>query len=314
MSEILSRILIMFRVFFDYLKLVFFPISLYADYGFPSKVTFFEPLTLFSISIILLLVGIALFYCRHRNSLFIFSFLIMLLPVSNLIPLVNLMAERYLYLPLINFAILGGIVLNNWYRKNKKVTTIFIIFLLTFYFVRIHLRNQDWQDDLTFFFRIVKQKPQNFRAKYNLALAYQKRSSYKEAIEHYQKALTLKWGRPDIHNNLGICLEKEGRLKEAEKQYLLALKFDPESVHAHNNLGNVYRKMRKLYKATEEYLKAIGIQPNYAPAWNNLGIIYAQRGALNSAISYFKKALQINPDYKDALFNFETVQKQLKSK
>jgi len=57
-----------------------------------------------------------------------------------------------------------------------------------------------------------------------------------EAAAALQKAVQLRPGDPDTHNDLGVVLARMGRREEAEACYREALRLRPDFADSHNNL------------------------------------------------------------------------------
>ena len=102
--------LAMLKVLASYLKLLFFPVNLNADYLVPVASS---PSDMSFVLSLLLIISIAVIGCRlffHSKFLFfsLLWFFVALLPVLNIVPIGNIMAERYLYIPVIGFCIMGS--------------------------------------------------------------------------------------------------------------------------------------------------------------------------------------------------------------
>ena len=128
-----------------------------------------------------------------------------------------------------------------------------------------------------------------------------------EAIEAYNKALSIKPDIADVHNNIGNALKSLGRLDEAMEAYKKALSIEPDFVETHNNRGNVLREQGKLEEAIEAYNKALSIKPNYAEAYNNIGYAFKDQGKLEEAVETYNKAISVKPDYAEAHQNLSFV-------
>ena len=131
-----------------------------------------------------------------------------------------------------------------------------------------------------------------------------------EAIEAYNKALSIKPDIADVHNNIGNALKSLGRLDEAMEAYKKALSIEPDFVETHSNRGNVLREQGKLEEAIEAYNKALSIKPDFTDAYNNMGIALKQQGRLEEAIEAYNKALSIKPNYAEAYNNLGIALKQ----
>jgi hypothetical protein len=103
------------RVFIEYLRLIFFPVNVAGDYDFNAI-----PLAHFSdwdawlgLLLIAAILAFAFLY-RNRNwivSLGVLFAVAVFIPASNwIMPISVLMAERFLYLPLIGLSIAGGMI------------------------------------------------------------------------------------------------------------------------------------------------------------------------------------------------------------
>ena len=100
----------MLKVLAPYIKLLFFPVNLNADYIVPVASS---PWDMPCILSLLLIISIAVIGCRlfFHSKLLFFSllwFFVALVPVLNIVPIGNIMAERYLYIPVIGFCIMGS--------------------------------------------------------------------------------------------------------------------------------------------------------------------------------------------------------------
>ena len=68
---------------------------------------------------------------------------------------------------------------------------------------------------------------------------------------------------------MGNALEEQGKLEEAIEAYNKALTIKPDYAEAYNNMGNALKEQGKLEEAIEAYNKALAIKPDYAEAIEN---------------------------------------------
>jgi tetratricopeptide (TPR) repeat protein len=61
----------------------------------------------------------------------------------------------------------------------------------------------------------------------------------REAIEHWEQALSIKPDYAAAHYNLGVALEKLGRTPEAIQHYEQALRIKPDFTQAQNALARL---------------------------------------------------------------------------
>lgn len=139
---------------------------------------------------------------------------------------------------------------------------------------------------------------------YNIIGASNSRlKKYDLAIASYKKAISIRPGYAEAHNNMGIALKESGDLDAAIEAYNQALKSKPDYAEACYNKGIALQEKRDLSSATESYQQAININPNYSEAYNNLGNIHQDRGEWEDAISNFEMATKINPTFATAYNN-----------
>ncbi len=128
-----------------------------------------------------------------------------------------------------------------------------------------------------------------------------------EAIEAYNKALSLKPDYADAFYNMGNLFKDQGKLEEAIEAYKKALSFKPDHDDAYYNIGVVLQDQGKLEEAIEAYKKAISIKPDYAQAFNNIGVVHQEQGEKDKALKALNKALSLKPDYADAHRNLSFI-------
>ena len=116
-NSFLVSLLTMPKIFCSYVKLLFFPIHFNAEYIIAHTKTPFAATFILSI-IFLGVIGVITYrFYHHSRRLFFFMlwFFVTLAPMMNIMPIANIMAERYLYLPSVGFcAILAYISIGIW--------------------------------------------------------------------------------------------------------------------------------------------------------------------------------------------------------
>jgi len=155
-------------------------------------------------------------------------------------------------------------------------------------------------DSLIAIEKIVKIKPQDALAHYNLGNTYRELAKFSKAEESYKKAISLKTNFSEAYYNLGIVLKNNSKLEDAEKCYKQTIHLKPDFAEAYNNLGTVLENLGKLNESEVNYRKALTLKPNFAEAHNNLGTNLEQQGKLNDAQKCFEKAILINPGFANA--------------
>ena len=337
-NSVFVNFIMMTKVLGYYVKLLFIPAPLNADYIVP--LTFSPADAAFIISIILLIITAILLVKKCRlSSIWTFStiwFFVTLLPVLNIIPINNIMAERYLYIPGIGFTMLFGSILTHRiskYRiyKSFRLAPIAVVCLL-FTWCTVS-RNRIWLNEFTFSTETIRRSPASFRvyndlgyfyyhnglndaaiqafkdsirvrhnqpkAHCNLGAAYALKGLNDAAIEELKVAINLRNQYPEAHNNLGILYKRKGMLNEAINEYIEALKVNPYYADAHNNLGSALIDMGRLDEALSEIEKAVKIRRNFALAHYNMAVIYFKKAQINDAYNKLLEAYQLDPKNAD---------------
>ncbi len=80
-----------------------------------------------------------------------------------------------------------------------------------------------------------------------------RRMQYGEALEVFDRLVSLNPEIPEAWNNRGVALFRLGRSEEALESYNRALSLDPENLEALRNKGFVLRSMGRLEEALDCY-------------------------------------------------------------
>ena len=72
---------------------------------------------------------------------------------------------------------------------------------------------------------------------------------------------------------MGNVLKDQGKLEEAIESYNKALSLKPDYAEVYNNMGNILTDQGKLEEAIETYKKALSLKPDYTTAHRNLSLI-----------------------------------------
>ncbi|CAK86537.1 unnamed protein product, partial (macronuclear) [Paramecium tetraurelia] len=134
-------------------------------------------------------------------------------------------------------------------------------------------------------------------------VALRKLNKYQEAIECYDKAISINPNYDDAWYNKGLALYNLNKYQEAIECYDKAISINPKYDAAWNNKGNSLYDLKKYQEAIECYDKAISINPKYDAAWNNKGLALYDLKKYQEAIECYDKAISINPNNDNALSN-----------
>ncbi|HEV8672494.1 MAG TPA: tetratricopeptide repeat protein [Methylomirabilota bacterium] len=130
------------------------------------------------------------------------------------------------------------------------------------------------------------------------------RRLYDQAIEAYQKALSLRPHYAEAQVGLGDAKAAKGDNEGAIGHYQKALVLDPLNARVHFSLGKIYYGEKGLYyEAVNAYKKAIELDPYFLDARMGLGEIYEEKGLYRDAIAEYRKVIDSDAKHTGAHYN-----------
>jgi len=97
----------------------------------------------------------------------------------------------------------------------------------------------EYDESINFFKRIIELDSENYRAHYNLGIAYFNLNRFEEALNSYKIALSIKPDHKHVYYNIGLLYEKTENLESAIEAYEKALLIDPNYIYAMHSLKAV---------------------------------------------------------------------------
>jgi len=244
------------RVVVKYIQLVFLPVGLNLNYDFSTSLGFLQPPVLFSIAVILCFLVLA-WLIREREpvlSFSIFWFFLTLAPTSSFIPILDVIFEHRLYLPLVGVCLAFPVLMEHLVRWTKvqrwlnwsvvRYASIIIGVLL----IATILRNEVWRSDERLWLDVISKSPHAARPYNALAFVYVNRGETEKAIAISREGMrNVPSARHDFDETIGNLYLKLNRVQEAidmfkdniEESKRLGLSDDGQSV-SYNNLGVTY--------------------------------------------------------------------------
>jgi Flp pilus assembly protein TadD len=302
------------RIVVHYIKLLLFPITLNADYSFdafPVSRSLADPRGLVAFAI-LGAVGWGLVRLLPSARWAAFGglwFFITLLPVSQIIPHHEMMAEHYLYLPSAGFFLAAGVLLEAALNQPRRQAATVVAFTIVVALLgaRTVVRNRDWRDTQTLWTKTIQTAPGSARAHINVGELALRQGRSLQAFREFQEAIRIQPDDAVNRDNLGIVLLRHGLFDEAEQQFREALRILPRFPTPHVNLGLIYLKRRQLDEAEQEFRTALGsdriTRLFRGTITNNLGIVLAMKGRKQEAEQAFLEAVRLAPGSADARAN-----------
>ena len=127
------------------------------------------------------------------------------------------------------------------------------------------------------------------------AMARHRQGDLAAAEHNYREILRRRPDDADAHYNLGNLLVQKQRLEEAERHFRMAFTLQPQSAPAAGNLGGALLRLER-YDEAETYLRrALELDPGQTAARLNRAAIMEVRGRFDETIALYDEALRQNP-------------------
>lgn len=161
-----------------------------------------------------------------------------------------------------------------------------------------HLAHNDVQSAAPFVDRLAEIGANSSDAQAVIAHFYYKAGHCVEAVQTYQRSMTLAYPTARTLYDYGLALLCIGENGAAAEAYQLAIAQRPFWPEAYSNLGVAYESMGSLAAAAGAYETALRQEPRLATTWESLALLYLQMGRVSdaelAAANFF--ALNTNPE------------------
>jgi tetratricopeptide (TPR) repeat protein len=160
----------------------------------------------------------------------------------------------------------------------------------------VHFEKGDPEKAMDLYQRITMIEPasENARVAYvNIGNILDDMGRSEEAIEAYNKALTISGDDESTLYNIGIAYKKSGKPELAIKVWYKSYEFkkSPKPLMA---IAGVYEEKNLIDSAIEEYQKITRQWDNFQEAHFNLAVLYYKKNLLDYAKEEFKKVIELN--------------------
>jgi tetratricopeptide (TPR) repeat protein len=321
---------------FTGMRMLFFPFNLSARYINVLYDEFWSVPVILALLCLIGLIYVAIDNWRHSRifSFAILWFFIALAPVSNLVPISTLVADRYLFMPSIAYCLLLGFMFQKLFeqRRRRVFAALLVLFLAlpVAFAVITHKRNLIWKDNYSLWGSVVVQNPYNVMGHMAFGNVAAEEADWELAIREFQRALWLNWSLKDVHRSLGNVylrqaqwdkaiyhfnyvlrdttqdpslnvvlgeyFQEKGDAGEAITHFRRALQLDTTNVSAQMGIVDAYARMGRLEVALLEYQSLV--EKHEEDIGNriqqNIALAYFQQGAFDRAIDWYQQAAAID--------------------
>lgn len=329
----------MFPVVLKYFRLLWGVPPFFIDYSYlPSNCQFWSGAVLGGLALLAALLAIGFVAGRNRKlALLGFGLLwtgLFLLPVSNLVPMMQYMAERFLYLPLIGWLMGLAAIAAAAPRPARIRLGGFLLVLL--WAVTAWNRSWIWRDPVTLFVRSAQEGPKSWRVENNAVSAILhlpgvqqflspdktgKKLSVAEAADpaagRYAVAILAEANRlfptnQDILSTYGVSLAATGEPEKALPLLEQAARGEPQNLDRWLNLSRAALAANQPAQAQAALDKAAALAPTNAAVLQLSFKLYWQTGNYPAARETLLQLNHVAPGEENAYWLSE-VEKKLRA-
>jgi len=299
--------------FTEYISKFLFPFNISPLYTLPKPVAISNP---FYITALLLLASIFIFVVVFRNiRLLKFAFLYYFFSIFFLLRFddlkdINIVADRFMYLPSLGFCLLIGFFIKEVSRqaraKGRLVLRSLFYMLIIFYSLllsKTFLQNYVWEDSFSLWSNIIRHNPQTAFAYYNKAKVYEFIRDFDSALEDYNKSIEINPGFVESYHDRGNIYQMKGQYDLALADFNKAVELNPCLSTTYTNRGNLYYAWEKEDLAIQDYTHALTLQPKDIFTLSNRGVVYQSQGEYDLALADFNRMLEMAPQSAAAYVN-----------
>jgi tetratricopeptide (TPR) repeat protein len=210
-------------------------------------------------------------------------------PVAQIVPLITLMNDRYLYFPMLGIAALAGAGVSQLSARNipvnRALQTLLIAAPLLALAVISFFRAGVWRDDITFGRDTVARCPTSVTAWEGLGEAYyfSGQPLQAEAKQAFQQALALSPTSIITLYNLGVLSVETGDDTRGYELLRQVTALNSRHAAAWSYLGDILLRRQLFDQAEQAYAASLASQPDLRRSLEGMGNLAMVRGDMNLA-------------------------------
>jgi len=255
-----AYIIVVTKAFLYYLKILYLPLArgLYHPFAYDTMQTGrITPAFFVSLGALALII-LTFFKSLRKSKPLAFAialFFTAYLPYSNIIPVCNIISERYMYLPSAGFSIaIAFLFLKVWGLINKSVYRLRLLRALAIAAITLYLgsyaaitlkHNYDYRNLVRYWQTNIENFPRGYMAYNNLAGTFYEMGIKQQAITYCWVTLMINPAQPHVWYNLGNVYRDSSQYDLSRMCYQEAVKTDASFTPAHKALGELNKVNRK---------------------------------------------------------------------
>lgn len=130
----------------------------------------------------------------------------------------------------------------------------------------------------------------------DLAMILMEQGEEEEAIEYFEKALSIRPADSVLLTELGLALAKLGRTDEALLRFREAVNTEPVYARTHRHYAQALRLKGETEAAIHHFRRALEMDPQVPEAWYSLGFLLVERGDYAGGLRCWRTGLALSPE------------------
>lgn len=304
----------MVPAFSEYLRLLILPHPLLADYDeFPTVAGWGDPSLMCGALALggVLVAGVLIAWRAPESRAGLAWALLALVPVSNLIPMMQYLAERFLYLPLVGIALAAGTIFARVRGRAWIVAFVGVAALFVWYGWLDIQRRGVWRDEVALFSATVGDAPYVLRPRRNLATALLRAGRNADSLQLTRDTWKMSRARRgetpakrmEDAVNYAATLLVNGREEQGKALLDDLLREHPEAGWPHMHLGIYHARHGNGAEALAHFEQAVAKLPGEPVVLNDMGMALRDAGRLPEAEQAFREAVAKPNGGRDAFLN-----------
>ena len=273
-----------------YAQMLLYPDSLSLLYSEP--VASFQLSAFLGLGLGILFIGslsYALWRKYHRAAFFLIWIGLSFLPISQVTPIQNLIADRYLLLPSAGFCLLIAIpYYPKWQEKLLMAWAIFLGFHTIERLSLFHSSLAVWSD-------VTEKQPLEPRGWTSSISLWQEQGRTLKAQETLTRAFQYLPMHPQLFQSQGNLALELGDIELAKDSFSQAWEMDKKLRKSASNLIFIYKNEGQSSKAKEIASELTKVHPLYSNGWNSLGAVALGERELDLASDALQQSHRLNP-------------------
>ncbi|MEO0095832.1 MAG: tetratricopeptide repeat protein [candidate division WOR-3 bacterium] len=244
----------------------------------PTKLACMYPIQNYWFAPFILLLLIIVFIISYRyTKVLVFSlvlYLILMLPVLQLIPAGQILADRYAYLSITGFLfIIANFIFYLYQQLNKIMKNLFQVIIIFVFIILGYLSYNQcriWKNSYTLWTNVIDNFP-------SVVVAYNQRGIFLGENKDYQNAIN---------------------------DFTKALSINPKYVSAYTNRGNIYSNLGQYTLALEDYNQALSLNSTDINVLHNRAVLYFNMKEYELSLKDLIRIRNLGGDVPDNVINY----------